>query len=125
MGETTEMSPRVLSFETWKREKRLFDYDVLDKDYLKRLKFNPELVPCACGCGKMRLRFDVNGIERRYIRGHSSRGRKPSAETLQKRRETRHKNQESSEKRRLMRKHGKLFKNLEKIFKNEGDMINE
>lgn len=29
-----------------------------------------EMIPCACGCGQLRPRFDGNGTERRYIFGH-------------------------------------------------------
>lgn len=82
------MKPRALSFEDWKREKSLPDHEVLDKDYLKRLKLEPELVQCACGCGEWRVKYDKKGIERRYIRGHSAQGRKLSAETINKIRKT-------------------------------------
>ncbi|GAF71480.1 unnamed protein product, partial [marine sediment metagenome] len=85
------------NFVDWKREKSLPDYEVLDKDYLKRLKLEPELVPCACGCGQLRLRYDKNGVERRYIQGHSLRGRKQSAEVLQKRREERIKKRQGNQ----------------------------
>lgn len=85
------------SFEVWKREKNLPDYEVLDKDYLKRLKIEPEFVPCACGCGELRIRFDKGGIERRFIQGHQSRGHKQSAETINKIREAKIKKRQGNQ----------------------------
>lgn len=112
MGEATEMN-----LKEWQKRKRLSDSDIFTSEYLNRIESESELVKCACGCGEWRPRFDEKGIERNYISGHQSRGRKHSAESITKMQETRRKNQESSEKRRLMRKHGKLFKNLKEVFK--------
>ncbi len=108
MGEASSMN-----LKEWQKKKRLSDSDILTKEHLNRIKSEPVLVRCACGCGEWRVRYDKNGIKRRYIKGHVARGRKLSAETLQKIRETRQKGQESSEKRRLMRKYGPK---IEKLF---------
>ncbi len=35
-------------------------------------RFNPEMVECACACGRMRRRYDNEGRERRFIQGHSN-----------------------------------------------------
>ena len=38
-----------------------------------------ELIYCACGCGKTRLKFDIyDGTERKYIQGHYMLGKKHS-----------------------------------------------
>jgi len=50
------------------------DFESVRDDALERVPFfTPEWVPCACGCGKFRPRFDGRGRERKFIRGHSSR----------------------------------------------------
>ena len=80
--------------EEWKEHYGLSDGDILTKEYLKRVYNPPERVQCACGCGKWRARFDGVGVERRYIWGHAARGRKPSAETIEKIAETKRRNAE-------------------------------
>lgn len=42
---------------------------------------NEQKIPCACGCGELRARFDAKGRERRFIDGHAGRGRRHSTET--------------------------------------------
>ena len=39
-------------------------------DPLKTKKGNPEMVECACGCRKLRRKYDVNGNRRYCINGH-------------------------------------------------------
>ena len=34
-----------------------------------------EEIECACGCGGKKLRYDVKGIERKFLTGHANRGR--------------------------------------------------
>lgn len=41
----------------------------------QRAKTQNHAVPCACGCGQTRARFDSKGIERKYVRGHSRRAK--------------------------------------------------
>ena len=43
---------------------------------------SPSLVPCACGCGELRPARDAERRQRRYIKGHGTRGRKASPETI-------------------------------------------
>ena len=33
-------------------------------------------VPCACGCGRLRKKFDTYGNRRHYLHGHRQRGRR-------------------------------------------------
>lgn len=89
----------MATFESWKKRKSLSDEDALTPGYLER-RDNPEneLIDCACGCGYKRMRFDKNGIERRYIVGHHMRGRTPSSETLEKIRLTRLRNKKPKKK---------------------------
>ena len=61
--------------KAWQKNKNLSNSDILSQKYLERIKLEPELVQCACGCGDWRVRYDKKGIERRYIVGHSSRGK--------------------------------------------------
>ncbi len=41
----------------------------LHKRYIK----NNPLIKCHCGCGLTRVKFDKNGVERKYMGGHTSR----------------------------------------------------
>lgn len=83
--------------ETWKQEKGYSNPDILSQKYLERIKLEPALVACACGCGQLRRKFDKQGIERHYILGHQSQGRKPSAESIQKGIETKQRNRERNQ----------------------------
>ncbi len=40
-----------------------------------------ELVECACGCGNLRPKYTISGIQRRYIKGHQFRGMKHSEQS--------------------------------------------
>ena len=35
-----------------------------------------EMIECACGCGRLRPRYDSQGRERQYILGHTTTGKK-------------------------------------------------
>jgi len=39
-----------------------------------------EMIPCACGCRKLRLKYDSKGRERRYIHGHAKKRDNPLIE---------------------------------------------
>ena len=102
-----------MNLKEWQKKRGLADYDILTQEHLKRVhdkKGKSEIIQCACGCGEWRPRLDKYGKERHYIRGHSGRGRKPSAEALRKSRETRWRNSDLNEpeftRRRLIKKHG-------------------
>lgn len=71
MGETSRMT-----LQDWQRSKNLSDSDILTQEFLTRIMSESDLVQCACGCGESRGRYDKRGIERRYIQGHSSRGKR-------------------------------------------------
>lgn len=40
------------------------------------------MVPCACGCGRLRYKYDKQGRERKYINGHDKKGHTVSKETI-------------------------------------------
>ncbi len=83
-----------MNLREWQKRNRLSNSDILTPEYLERIKSEPELVWCACGCDQLRLRFDKNGIERQFIQHHQSRGRKLSAGTIKKMQETKRRNRE-------------------------------
>jgi NUMOD3 motif-containing protein len=43
-----------------------------------------EFIYCFCGCQKTRPKYDRYGYERKFIKGHTQKGKKRSAETKQK-----------------------------------------
>ncbi len=85
-----------MTLKDWQNRKNLSDSDILSQEYLERIKMEPPLVQCACGCGEWRPKFDKYGKERHYILGHS--GRNISDESRRKGLETRRKNRHKNEK---------------------------
>ena len=59
-----------MNLDKWQKRKGLSDSDILSPRYLERIKSEPELVQCACGCGGWRPRYDRRGKARHYLRGH-------------------------------------------------------
>lgn len=114
----------MYDFESWKNRWGYSNNDVLTSDYLERIKLEPELVRCACGCGQLRPRFDKQGIERRYIKGHGSIGRKLSPELIVKMQEGKRKKREHNQADIIMKIYNSLptnkFESVSKIASDAG-----
>lgn len=61
---------------------KLYDYTNHWSRMVRRSKRVNELILCVCGCGKTRWKYDKRGRLKRFIKGHSNRGKKFSEEIL-------------------------------------------
>jgi hypothetical protein len=50
---------------------------------LRKIREN-QLIPCACGCGNLRYKYNRQGVERRYIKGHGCIGKSKYDKSLTK-----------------------------------------